>query len=120
MIKRLIQPIFVVFLVFFIISCTKDVPKTFSISGHISPASVDYVILQKEVDIERKIIEVIDTIEIDNQGNFKASFTTEPYLYSLVFPNKKSVGLAINENQDIAITIEGYDTENVSFSITGL
>ena len=44
------------FLFVVISSCSKKETKTFSISGTIVPATVDYLILQQETDIERKII----------------------------------------------------------------
>ena len=119
MIKHLIKSISYIFLATLIASCAKEVPKTVEISGSISPVKAEYIILQKETDIERKITELIDTLKVDAQGNFKASFTTEPYVYSLVFPNNKKIGLAINENQKLTVTIEGYDTENVIVKVTG-
>ena len=107
MIKHLIKSISFIFLATLIASCTKEIPKIVEISGSISPVKIEYIILQKETDIERKITKIIDTLKVDSQGNFKGSFTTEPYVYSLVFPNKKNIGLAINENQKLTVTIEG-------------
>ncbi len=107
------------FLFIVISSCSKKEAKTFSISGSISPANADYVILQKQVDIERKIIEIIDTIKIDDQGTFHASYVTEPYLYSLKFPNKKSVRLALDKGQNVHVAITNYNTKNVKVNISG-
>ena len=80
-----------IFLTLFMVSCTKKNPETFTITGSISPAKADYIILQKETDIERKIIEVIDTLKVDTNGNFKETFNEVPHLYSLVLPNKKKI-----------------------------
>ena len=74
MIKHLIKSISYIFLATLIASCAKEVPKTVEISGSISPVKAEYIILQKETDIERKITELIDTLKVDAQGNFKASF----------------------------------------------
>ena len=93
-------------------SCVeKKKEATFSISGTINPTA-DYAILKQEVDIERKVEKTIDTILIDEGGHFEAFFNTEPYLYSLTFPNKKKVGLAINKDQNLILSVTGYDTDD--------
>ncbi len=107
------------FFLTFVTSCVQKENKTTEISGRISPASAAYIILQKETDIERKITETIDTITVDDQGTFRASYNIEPYLYSLKFPNKKSVNLALGENQRVYIDIKNYNTEMVTVSISG-
>jgi len=111
----------ILFIILFVViaSCAKKEIKTVEISGSISPATIDYVILQKETDIERKISEFIDTIQVDAEGTFHSSFTLEPYLYSLQFPNKKSVGLALDKNQTIRIDVNNYDTEKVVIHTSG-
>lgn len=100
-------------------SCTKDVPPTFSISGTISPAKAEFLILQKETDIERKLVEVIDTIMVDTQGNFLAEFTEEPHLYTLIFPDKEKVGLAIQKDQNLNIDISDYGEESMTIQVEG-
>jgi len=107
------------FLTLFMISCSKKNPETFSISGSISPAKADYIILQQETDIERKIETIIDTLKVDAEGNFKGSYNEVPHLYSLVLPNKKKIGLAINKDQKLTITISNYDKENQTITIEG-
>tara|TARA_R110002073_G_scaffold57778_4_gene146684 strand:- start:90031 stop:91170 length:1140 start_codon:yes stop_codon:yes gene_type:complete len=100
-------------------SCTKNEPKTFSISGTVSPAGVTNILLQQETDIEQKISTPIDTIQVDSKGNFKASYNLEPDLYSLVLPNKSTVALAINKDQDISVSIDNYNEENETVSVQG-
>lgn len=112
MMKPFINSISFIFLAILTTSCAKEMPKTFSISGSISPAKADYIILQKETDIERKITKVIDTIKVDAQGNFNGSYSSEPYLYSLNFPNKKKVDIALNKGQELLVNITGYDSDN--------
>lgn len=107
------------FLTLFLVSCTKKSPNTFSISGNISPAKADYIILQQETDIERKIETIIDTLKLDAEGNFKSSYNEAPHLYNLVLPNKKKIGLAINKGQKLTIAISNYDEENQSVTIEG-
>lgn len=95
-----------------ITSCAKKETPAFTVSGTLRPASADYLILKKERDIERKITQVIDTVAIDKKGNFKVSFTDLPYLYSLNFPNKKKIDIALNTGQAIELNITGYDTDD--------
>ena len=107
------------FLTSFMISCAKKNPETFSITGNISPVKADYIILQQENDIERKIETIIDTLKVDAQGNFNESYYEVPHLYSLVLPNKKKIGLAINKDQKLTIAISNYDQEDQSVTVEG-
>ena len=115
MLKKLI----LLLVVITIISCGKKETPSFIISGSISPASADYIILKKESDIERKLSEIIDTIAIDKKGVFKTSFTDEPYLYSLNFSNKKKIVIALNTDQEVQLTITGYDTDDFKVTTKG-
>jgi thiol-disulfide isomerase/thioredoxin len=78
-----------------------------------------YLILQQETDIERKIETIVDTLKVDAQGNFKGSYNEVPHLYSLVLPNKKKIGLAINKDQNLSISITNYDQEDQTVIIEG-
>jgi len=101
------------------ISCAKESPETFSITGNISPATTDFLILQQETDIERKIETHIETLKVDAQGNFRSTYNLKPHLYSLVLPNKKKIGLAINKDQKLSITIANYDEKNQTVMVDG-
>lgn len=103
----------------FIFSCSpKKDTHTFTISGNVDYAKVNYLILQKESDIERKIYEIIDTIKVEKDGSFRTSFNEEPYLYSLMLPNKKKIALAINNEDDVSVRILNYG-DNFSTQIEG-
>ena len=117
--KHFIKFISYIFLATLIASCAKEVPKTFSISGSISPVKAEYIILRKETDIERKITEIIDTIKVDAQGNFNGSYNELPHVYSLMLPNKKKIGLAINKDQNLTIAISNYDQEDQNVTVEG-
>ena len=108
-----------IFLTLFMVSCTKKNPETFTLTGNISPVKDTYLILQQETDIERKIETIIDTLKVDTQGNFKGSYNEVPHLYSLVLPNKKKIGLVINKDQNLNITISNYDQEDQTVIIEG-
>ena len=108
-----------IFLTLFMVSCTKKNPETFTLTGNISPVKDTYLILQQETDIERKIETIIDTLKVDTQGNFKGSYNEVPHLYSLVLPNKKKIGLVINKDQNLNLTISNYDQEDQTVIIEG-
>lgn len=94
-----------------ILSCTKETKPVFTISGNISPEHPEYIILKQETDIERKISEIVDTLYIDGQGNFKADYNLEPHLYTLHLNNKKKIMLAIDKGQDVTINIDENETK---------
>jgi len=106
-------------LIIIISSCTKTAEKTFSIQGSINPAKAEYLILQKETDIERKIVDVIDTIKVGADGIFEKSYVNEPYLYSLILPNKQKIALAINKGQDVSVSVTNYNQPNETIEISG-
>ena len=116
---RLRIAITTVFTIFLMTSCSQETPQSFSISGSISPAKADVLMLQKETDIERKIVTVIDTIIVDAQGNFQASYKEEPYVYTLLLPNKEKIALAIQKDQNLDVEISDYDQENATIKVTG-
>ena len=100
-------------------ACMKKESSSFTISGTVSPVKTTYVVLKKEDDIERKIATIVDTLNIDKKGNFEVSFTDEPHLYSLNFPNKKKIDIALNTGQQLQLKITGYDTDDFQASANG-
>jgi thiol-disulfide isomerase/thioredoxin len=92
---------------------------TFSIKGHISPVLKNYIILRKESDIEKKISEIVDTIKVSKNGDFKKEFNLPPYLYTLQLDDKKNIPLAININQHLDIKITKADSEKFKTVISG-
>ncbi len=100
-------------------SCTNKSEPEFTVSGSMSSPLVDKIILKKEVDIERGLTAIVDTLILDEEGAFKFSFTDEPYLYSLNFPNKKKIDIALNSGQDLKLQITGYDTDDFKATAQG-
>lgn len=100
-------------------ACTpKEVPN-FSISGTInSVQAVDQLLLIKELDIERQISKIVDTIYVAQDGSFSATFTEEPYYYSLAIDKKKKIGLVIEKGDDITLAIRDLETA-LNTEITG-
>ena len=108
-------------LLFFLIvftSCTQKTEPTFSIQGSISPVKENFILLKQQVDIERKITTIIDTIFLTENGKFKAEYNLEPHLYTLQLDNDKSVTLAIDKGQNLTIDITDSDTKITGSSDT--
>lgn len=100
-------------------SCEEKTGPTVTIEGSISPIVGTTIILKKESDIEKNILEVIETIEVTQDGKFKKEFTLDPHLYRLQFDDKKYVPLAINNGQHLVINITGLDKRNFKTTIKG-
>ncbi len=100
-------------------ACTSKEIHTFTISGTVtSPDKVDYLLLKKEEDIERKITKTIDSIPVAEDGSFRASYNEEPHYYTLELAKKKTVGLIIEKGDEITLTIRDIGTV-INTEITG-
>ena len=100
-------------------ACTSRGTNTFTISGTVtSPDKVDYLLLKKEEDIERKISKIIDSIPVAQDGSFRASYDGEPHYYTLEIDKKKKVGLIIEKGDAVSITIRDLGTA-LNTEITG-
>lgn len=107
--KILFLLIIIVFL-----SCSKEEETfTFSLEGKIENPINDFIILNQENDIERKISTLVDTIFLDENGKFKANFKTEPHFYSLQIHKNQKIQLALDKGQIVTIKI---DTSIVNIS----
>jgi len=102
-----------------LISCIKKIEPNFIIEGSISPLKGGTITLLKEIDIERKLSEEIDVINLSKEGEFKEKYTSEPGLYRLRLNKKKSLLLAIDNGQHIKIKITDLDSGNLNTSILG-
>jgi len=93
--------VFILSLIVFM-ACSHKNEDSFTLQGSFANPTSDYIILLQESDIERKVSAFIDTIYLDTEGKFNASFNLEPHLYTLVIDNNK-IPLAINKGQHIII-----------------
>jgi hypothetical protein len=92
-------------------NCTEKETFTFTLQGHIQNPVRNYIILNQENDIERKESIVIDTLFLDESGNFKSDFNTVPHFYSLVINEDEVVPLILDEGQIVTIEISASDTK---------
>lgn len=114
--KRFNLIFFLLFLA--LISCSKNEKTSPAIKGVISPVKNNYVILLKNTDIERKILELVDTLKLNENGEFSLNTTLEPYLYTLQFNNNKQI-FAIDRDQHLNFKITKGDTKDFDVLLTG-
>jgi thiol-disulfide isomerase/thioredoxin len=102
-----------------LISCVKKAEPNFIIEGSISPLKGGTITLLKEIDIERKLSEKIDVINLSKEGGFEKGYSSGPGLYRLQLNKKKSLLLAIDTGQHIKIKITDLNSGNLNISILG-
>lgn len=111
--------ILLLLLVSFLFSCSNKPKTSYMIEGSISPVKKDYVVLLKNTDIERKISEVIDTLYLDKNGEFKVNSALEPHLYTLQFDSDKNIVLAIDKGQHLKVKITNADAKEFKLDVSG-
>ena len=72
-----------------LISCVKKAEPNFVIKGSILPLKGGTITLLKEIDIERKLSEEIDVINLSKEGEFEKGYSSGPGLYRLQLNKKK-------------------------------
>ena len=92
-------------------NCTEKVTSTFTLQGHIDNPVRNYIVLYQESDIERKQSILIDTLFLDETGNFKSDFKAEPHFYSLAINDEFVVPLVLDEGQTVNIEINASETK---------
>ncbi len=96
-------------------ACSKKEKSSFVLQGQIENPVNNFIILYQEIDIEKKVSTLIDTIFLDKEGKFKAKYKTAPHFYSLTINKDKKIPLAIDSGQIITIKVGATD-ENISGS----
>ena len=102
--------------VLFLTSCTSKKPNSFSISGKIDSFNVNYIVLSKIDNLQKKSTIIIDTLSVNKKGGFNSVYFLEPNIYNLTF-DKKVIQLAINKGQNITINGATIDSLNIEGSI---
>ncbi|SNR38783.1 Thiol-disulfide isomerase or thioredoxin [Lutibacter agarilyticus] len=99
-----------------VVNCAPKETPTSSISGTIENLEKNYVILSKVIDIQQKTTTVLDTILIDKSGKFQINNLETPNIYNLTFNHKKTIQLAIDNNQTVEIKGTNLDSLIISGS----
>lgn len=102
-------------LLLLIIACKPQETPDFTIKGTAKGLKTDKLLLVKQTDIERKQVEIIDTIHISEEGAFEAGHNEETYYYTLQVDESRQVPLLLNKGQTVTLNIT-KDTVTVSGS----
>jgi thiol-disulfide isomerase/thioredoxin len=104
------------FLLLFV-GCISKNDNSFRISGKVSNLKNKHILFSKIEDIQKKKTILIDTIIVNEGGEFNATYSLEPNIYTLTFDDKKTIQLAVNKGQNIVLEGDRLDKINVSGSI---
>lgn len=99
------------------IGCASEKKPSFSIEGSVSNLKENFIVLSVIDDIQNNKTTVIDTIKVNNQGEFKLDYTLEPSIYSLTFDSVKTINLAIDNGQHITVKGTSLDDLEISGSV---
>lgn len=107
--------IFISFTLLLFNSCTPKKQNSFSISGKINGLETNFAILSKADNIQKKTTTFIDSLKVNELGEFNSVYMLEPNIYYLKF-GTKTIQLAIDYGQHIIISGNSIDNIKVSGS----
>jgi peroxiredoxin len=95
--------------------------KKFTIAGHIFNKAESVNVLLKEYNTVQNIQTVLDTIFINDGGDFKASFGYQPGIYQIDFDGIEKVNFAIEAGQyvNIDVTVPSNKQEQPEIQLSG-
>lgn len=101
--QRIIFSIFIIILSgILLMGCAPKTQFSFSISGKIDNLDKAIIVLKKVENIQQKTTSFIDSILLNERGEFYVNYNLEPNIYNLII-DSKTVQLAIDNNQQIEI-----------------
>ena len=100
-----------------IVGCTAEKQHLFSIYGSVPNLKGNFILLSVIDDIQNNTSTVIDTLKVNELGEFKADYFLEPNIYSLTFDGTKTMNLAIDKGQDIFVKGTSLDQLTITGSV---
>lgn len=100
-----------VILIFIFSSCNSNKDNSFILSGKIPTLKNKYILLSKIETIKMNKTTFIDSIKVNEKGEFNSVYFLEPALYSLSFNNKRTILVAVNREQNIKF--KGISVETI-------
>ena len=85
----------------FFIGCNSNKENSFILSGKVPSLKNNYILLSKIENIQLNKSVFIDSIMVNEKGEFNSVYFLEPGIYSLNFDNKKTIQIAANRGQNI-------------------
>jgi thiol-disulfide isomerase/thioredoxin len=108
---------FLSFFLLLIAGCSAEKQHSFSITGSVSNLKENFVLLSVIDDLQNNTSTVIDTLKVNELGEFKADYFLEPNIYSLTFDGIKTINLAIDKGQDIFVKGTSLDQLTITGSV---
>lgn len=99
------------------IGCSSKKEPSFTIEGNVSNLEKNFVVLSVIDDIQNNTTSVVDTLKVNNKGEFKMDYFLEPNIYVLTFDGIKTINLAIDKGQHISIKGNSLDDLKISGSV---
>ena len=99
-----------------IVGCSSKEEINTSISGTVLNLDTNYILLSKVDDVQQKTTTVIDTLLVNENGEFQSNNLNATAIYTLSFNPKKTIKLAIDKNQSIIIKGTHLDSLNITGS----
>lgn len=105
-----------VFFTILFIGCFSKKDSSFSIEGSVANLKENHIVLSVIDDIQNNTKTIVDTLKVNDKGEFKSVYFLEPNIYALTFDGEKTINLAIDKGQNIAINGSTIDDLKISGS----
>jgi len=99
------------------IGCSSKKEPSFTIEGNVSNLEKNFVVLSVIDDIQNNATSVVDTLKLNNKGEFKTDYFLEPNIYVLTFDGIKTINLAVDKGQHISVKGNSPDDLKISGSV---
>jgi len=100
----------------FFTSCSSEKQQKLPISGKVLNLTENYVVLSKIEDIQQKKTTLIDTLLVNELGEFHIEKFLESAIYILTFDHKKTIQLAYKKDQIILVKGNHLDSLKINGS----
>jgi len=105
------------FFLLLIVGCTAEKQHSFSVSGSVPNLKENFILLSVIDDIQTNKTIVVDTLKVNDKGEFESFYSLDPNIYSLTFDGIKTINLAVDKNQDIIIKGASIEALKISGSV---
>ncbi len=99
------------------ISCSSEKEPFFTVEGNVANLKDNFIVLSVIDDIQNNTAIIVDTLKVNDKGEFKADYFLDPNIYALTFDGEKTINLAIDRGQNIAINGSTIEDLKISGSV---
>ena len=99
------------------ISCTSEKERTvFSLEGELNSSDPEYALLYQAKGLNANEFDVVDTLTVQDDRTFSASYSLEPHFYQLRVNDYPDVSFIADSGQNIAVLYSSMEDYEVSGS----